>query len=120
MEGRGNLEFFAPFRVPGLRRSHGRVRHIAHIPKCQFRTRAEKAPTTNNFSFVAEAWTPSCPVRFQCGGWLPVRRERGRLCRSARPVWGRSADAIWRRERGFRGTFEDGLEARALTPRAWQ
>ena len=52
MEGRGNLESFASFRVPGLRRSRGRVRHIAHIPKCQFRRRAAKAPTRNNFSFV--------------------------------------------------------------------
>ena len=94
MEGRGNLESFASFRVPGLRRSRGRVRHIAHIPKCQFRTRAAKAPTTNNFSLVAEARTSSCLVRFQCAGWLPVRRERGRMCGSARPVWGRSADAI--------------------------
>src|SRR5438093_9856918 len=36
MEGRGNLEFVAPFPVPGSRRSHGRVRHIAHIPNVNF------------------------------------------------------------------------------------
>ena len=108
MEGRSNLEFLPSFWVPGSRRSHGRVRHIAHIPKCQFRIRAAKAPTTNNFSFVAEARTPSCSVRFQCAGWIPVGQQRGRMRRTGRPVWGRSAGAIWRRERQFRGTFEDG------------
>ena len=85
MEGRGNLEFLPSFWVPGSRRSHGRVRHIAHIPKCQFRTRAAKAPTTNNFSFVAEARTPSCSVRFQCAGWIPVGQQRGRMRRTGRP-----------------------------------
>jgi hypothetical protein len=113
MEGRGNLESFASFRVPGLRRSRGRVRHIAHIPKCQFRRRAAKDPTRNNFSFVAWAQTPSCPVRFQCAGWIPVRQERGRRRRSARPVWGRSEDAIWRPERESRGTSEGEREERA-------
>src|SRR5438093_13408011 len=62
MEGRGNLEFVAPFPVPGSRRSHGRVRHIAHIPKCQFRTPVSEALTMNNFFFAAEARTPSRPV----------------------------------------------------------
>jgi hypothetical protein len=88
MEGRGNLESFASFRVPGLRRSRGRIRHIDHIPKCQFRRRAAKDPTRNNVSFVAWEQTPSCPVRFQCAEWIPVRQERGRRRRSARPVWG--------------------------------
>src|SRR2546428_10297225 len=64
MEGRGNLEFVALFPVPGSRRSHGRVRHIAHIPKCQFRTPVSEALTMNNFFFAAEARTPSRPVRF--------------------------------------------------------
>src|SRR5437867_1233619 len=55
MEGRGNLEFVALFPVPGSRRSHGRVRHIAHIPKCQFRTPVSEALTMNNFFFAATA-----------------------------------------------------------------
>jgi hypothetical protein len=119
MEARGNLGLFPPFRVPGWQRSRGRVRHIAHIPKCRFRTRAAKAPTTNNFSFVAGVRAPSCPVRFQYAGLIPEARKRAGMDQIARPVWGRSADAIWRRERELRGTFGDELEARALTPRVW-
>ena len=79
MEGRGNLEFVAPFPVPGSRRSHGRVRHIAHIPKCQFRTPVSEALTMNNFFFAAEARTPSRPVRFPGVGWI----RAGRLLRRA-------------------------------------
>ncbi len=94
MEGRGNLEFVAPFPVPGSRRSHGRVRHIAHIPKCQFRTPVSEALTMNNFFFAAEARTPSRPVRFPGVGWIPAGRERGSIRRIARPVWERSEDAI--------------------------
>src|SRR5438552_16134685 len=71
MEGRGNLEFVAPFPVPGSRRSYGRVRHIAHIPKCQFRTPVSEALTMSNFFFAAEARTPSRPVRFPGVGWIP-------------------------------------------------
>src|SRR6266567_6007445 len=79
MEGRGNLEFVALFPVPGSRRSHGRVRHIAHIPKCQFRTPVSEALTMNNFFFAAEARTPSRPVRFPGVGWIRAGRERGRI-----------------------------------------
>ena len=120
MEGRGNLESFASLRVPGLRRSRGRVRHIAHIPKCQFRTRVSEALTMNNFSFVAEARTPSYPVRFHCAGWIPAGRGRGRIRRRARPVWARSENAIWRRAPEFRGTSEGEREERALALRVWQ
>jgi hypothetical protein len=86
MEGRGNLELFASFRVPGSQRSRGRVRHIASQTEMSISNRAAKAPTTNNSCFVAEAQTPSCPVRFQCAGWIRVGRQRGRIRRSARPV----------------------------------
>ena len=95
MEGRGNLEFSASFRVPGSRRSHGPVRHIAHIQKRQFRTRVSEALTMNNFSFAAEARTPSRPVRFPGARWIPAGRERGRIRRSARPVLERCEHAIW-------------------------
>ena len=120
MEGRGNLESFASFRVPGLRRSRGRVRHIAHIPKCQFRTPVSEALTMNNFFFAAEARTPSRPVRFPGVGWIRAGRERGRIRRIARPVWERSEDAIWRREREFRGTSEGERAERAPARRVWQ
>src|SRR2546425_8228418 len=75
MEGRGNLEFVALFPVPGSRRSHGRVRHIAHIPKCQFRTPVSEALTMNNFFLAAEARTSSRPVRFPGVGWIPAGQE---------------------------------------------
>src|SRR6266581_8220510 len=73
MEGRGNLEFVAPFPVPGSRRSHGRVRHIAHIPKCQFRTTVSEALTMNNFFFAAEARTRR--VRFASRVSVGFRRD---------------------------------------------
>src|SRR5437899_7619085 len=120
MEGRGNLEFVALFPVPGSRRSYGRVRHIAHIPKCQFRTPVSEALTMNNFFFAAEARTPSRPVRFPGVGWIPAGRERGRIRRIARPLWERSEDAIWRREREFRSTSEGERAERAPARRVWQ
>ena len=120
MEGRGNLEFVAPFPVPGSRRSYGRVPHIAHIPKCQFRAPVSEALTMNNFFFAAEARTPSRPVRFPGVGWIRAGRERGRIRRIARPVWERSEDAIWRREREFRGTSEGERAERAPARRVWQ
>src|SRR5438093_10469344 len=113
MEGRGNLEFVALFPVPGSRRSHGRVRHIDHIPKCPFRTPVSEALTMNNFFFAAEARTPSRPVRVAGVGWIRAGRERGRIRRIARAVWERSEDAIWRREREFRGTSEGERAERA-------
>ena len=74
----------------------------------------------NNFSFVAEARTPSYPIRFHCAGWIPAGWERGRIRRRARPVWGRFEDAIWRRERESRGTSEGEREERAPALRVWQ
>src|SRR5207247_9789332 len=120
MEGRGNLEFVAPFPVPGSRRSYGRVRHIAHIPKCQFRTPVSEALTMNNFFFAAEARTPSRPVRFPGVGWIRAGRERGRIRRIARPVWERSEDAIWWWEREFRGTADGERAVRTPAWRGWQ
>src|SRR5712691_2690859 len=104
MEGRRNLEFFAPFRVSGSRQSRGRIRRIAHILKCQFQTRVSTAMTRNNFS--AEVRTPPRPALFEHARLIPEARKRAGMDGIARPVWGRSADAIWRREREFRGTFE--------------
>src|SRR2546428_13047510 len=85
MESRGNLEFVAPFPVPGSRRSHGRVRHIAHIPKCQFRTAVSEALTMNNFFFAPEARTPSPPLPFPGVGWLSARPPPRPPPRLARP-----------------------------------
>ena len=74
----------------------------------------------NNFFFAAEARTPSRPVRFPGVGWIRAGRERGRIRRIARPVWERSEDAIWRREREFRGTSEGERAERAPARRVWQ
>ena len=71
----------------------------------------------NNFSFAAEAGTPSRPVRFLGARWIPAARERGRIRRIASPVWERSEDAIWRPGRESRGTSEGEREESALALR---